>query len=831
VAGSAIPDDRLGRAHPRRRLTVLPRDVPDPAHSRHSCMSSADRQAVVVEERFPGELETLRADNVRLSRLLKLSEEQARAAHPDQATLTGAPESPVNMKSAPDDKVRFFLDLFRCRSDVYALRWENRRDGRSGWMPAIRGYWRKGMNRADAPYLPLTPDVVGQHLRGEVHTGLYPLGDDDTCWWVAADFDKEAAMLDALAYMKAARAYQVPAALEVSQSGRGAHVWIFFAQVTSATTARTIATRLLGEAFQLRGSMHLSSYDRLFPSQDVHTGRGMGNLIAAPLNGRRRQHGTTLFLDPATLEPFDDQWAYLSSIARLSHKDVATLVRTLPEPQVGHRVRRLKLPTSSKIEPRPAAIIRATFAARLTLTANDLGPAMIAAVKHAASIRNPEFDARQRARRSTWDTPRFLYSYDETADGDLVLPRGLYGLLTELVDSAGSTLRIDDMRVTGELHELGCSTQLRPEQADAVRHLVEEDTSVLIAAPGSGKTVIACAAIASRACSTLVLVDRKALADQWRDRLQKHLGFKCGQIGGGRSKTTGIVDIALLPTLARRENIEVLTAGYGFVIADECHHIAASAFFHVLNRIPAKCWLGLTATPERRDGLEDLIYHQLGSHHVTLESPTAGQLPSTSTDLLAPHPVLHVHPTQFRYTGQADPSAPGGMAEIYRALIADETRLDQIVADVLTAHKDGANILVLTTWIDHLNAIAERLRNAGMPVVVLSGQIKARQRREISQQLANHTADAGPLLIVGTSSFIGEGFDCPALDTLFLAAPITFKNRLVQYVGRITRLHATKTTSTVHDYHDELTPVLASSLRKRAPGYTKLGFPDPRTLV
>jgi superfamily II DNA or RNA helicase len=391
---------------------------------------------------------------------------------------------------------------------------------------------------------------------------------------------------------------------------------------------------------------------------------------------------------------------------------------------------------------------------------------MIAAVKHAASIRNPEFDARQRARRSTWDTPRFLYSYDETAEGDLVLPRGLHGLLTELVDSAGSTLRIDDKRAIGNRHEFTCSTLLRSEQADAVRRLVEEDTSVLIAPPGSGKTVIACAAIASHASSTLVVVDRKALADQWRDRLQKHLGFKCGQIGGGRSKTTGVIDVALLPTLARRANIEDLTATYGFVIVDECHHVAASAFFHVLNRIPARHWLGLTATPEPRDGLGDLIYHQLGSHHITLEGPAAGQLPSADADLLAPHPVLHLHPTQFRYSGQADPSAPGGMAEIYRALIANEARLEQIIADVLAAHTDGANILVLTTWIDHLNAITERLRAAGKSVVVLSGQMKARERRAISEQLANHTADAERLLIVGTSSFIGEGFDCPVLDTL-----------------------------------------------------------------
>lgn len=211
-----------------------------------------------VKEQFPGELETLRADNMRLRRLLQLSEQQARAADPDQATLTGAPESPVNMESTPEDKVRFYLDLFRCRSDVYALRWENRRDGRSGWMPAIRGYWRKGMNRADAAYLPLTPDVIDQHLRSDVHIGLYPLGDDDTCWWIAVDFDKEAAMLDALAFLKAARAHRVSAALEVSQSGRGAHVWIFFAKATSATVARHIATSLLGAAFQLRGSVAMT---------------------------------------------------------------------------------------------------------------------------------------------------------------------------------------------------------------------------------------------------------------------------------------------------------------------------------------------------------------------------------------------------------------------------------------------------------------------------------------------------------------------------------------------------------------------------------------------
>jgi superfamily II DNA or RNA helicase len=785
-----------------------------------------------VNEAFSGELATLRADNLRLRRLLDLSEEQARAARPDQATLIGAPAPPVIKASPMHDKVRFYADLFGCRADVYAVRWENKRDGRSGWTPAVAGgYWPKGMSRADAQYLPLTPEVIAKHLEGQMHIGLYPLLDDGTCWWVAADFDKEAAMLDALAFMKAAREHGIPAALEVSQSGRGAHVWIFFAQPIVAATARRIATSLLGEAFRLRGSMHLRSYDRLFPSQDVHTGRGVGNLIAAPLNRTRALHGTTLFLDPATLEPFTDQFGYLSSIARLSHNDVATLARKLPNPQIGQHVRTLQLPTSSKIRPQPAPIIRATFGARITITAADLGPAMISAVKHAASIRNPEFDLRQRARRSTWDTPRFLCSYDETIDGDLVLPRGLLQLVTNLVDSTESTLKIDDTRVVGERHAFACSTELRHDQFTALQQVLEQDTTVLIAPPGTGKTVIACAAIASRAISTLVLVDRKALADQWRARIHEHLGLKCGQLGGGRSKTTGVLDIALLPTLARREHVDDITAGYGFVIVDECHHVAASAFFGVLNCIASRYWLGLTATPERRDGLEDLIYHQLGSHHVTLDAPAAGQLPAAAADMPAPHPILHVHLTRFRYTGDADPGAPGGIAEIYRALVADQDRLDQVVADVLTAHRSGANILVLTTWIGHLEQITRRLGEAGAPALVLSGQMKTRERRAVTQQLSNHAADQPPLLIVGTSSFIGEGFDCPTLDTLFLAAPITFKNRLVQYVGRVTRAHPNKTTATVHDYHDELTPVLASSLHKRAPGYLKLGFPDPRKMV
>ena len=168
----------------------------------------------------------------------------------------------------------------------------------------------------------------------------------------------------------------------------------------------------------------------------------------------------------------------------------------------------------------------------------------------------------------------------------------------------------------------------------------------------------------------------------------------------------------MLPTLARRNTVEQITGGYGFVIVDECHHVAASAFTDVLNRIPARYWLGLTATPYRRDELDDLIYHQLGTYHHTLDTPAAGQLPPRHRTRPRHTPSCTCIPP-VPLPGDADPRQPGGMAEIYRALVADTDRLDQIVTDIADAHREGANILVLTSWVEHLEAMTARLTDVG----------------------------------------------------------------------------------------------------------------------
>ena len=766
-------------------------------------------------------LEAAEVENRRLRNLLKIT--HGVEPPPEQPAIALADPGLVTDASPAEAKLALYGRRFAARRDVYAAFWQNEQNGTKGWAPQTRYHDKRPISER-GPF-PLTNEVLTRHLsrNNDLFIGLYPLLPDATCWWLAADFDGSQAILDAHAYVRAAASLGVPCALEISQSGRGAHVWTFFDAPVRAADARAMGTACVHRAMALRGSMTLASYDRLFPNQDTvpNPGSGVGNLIAAPLEGRRRYNrGTTVFVDLITWEPFADQWEYLSGVPEMSPHQVAAVARQ-DKIVVGAELTRLER-AATAVRQQPREQVRAILDARLTIQDDDLTPELAAALRHAATMHNPDFYERQRARRSTFGVARFLQGFDVTVGGDLVLPRGLREQAASLVAQAGSSLLFEDARNQGTELDVSFSGRLDTRQVAAVDAILACEDGILHAPTGSGKTVMACAIIAERAVSTLVLINRAAIAAQWREHLQTLLGVKAGQLGGGRRKLTGQVDVMFLQTLSHRspEEIRDLTSGYGQVIVDECHHIGAPSYQNTIAQIGAAWWLGLSATPDRKDGLHPQTCWQLGPVRYVMRDV----LPRESdlvTPYTGPQRVLRLHETDFRVAVDFDPSAPGAMAWLGGSLAADEQRNQQIVRDIQAALRQGRKCLVLSRRRDHLTLLAGMLPEA--QAMIMRGGTSKQELAVIRERLAS-AGPKDPLLVMTTVPFGGEGFDAPVIDTEFLVGPISFVGLLQQAVGRALRPHVGKTDVVVHDYVDAQVPVLKAQYDRRRVGYRQMGF-------
>lgn len=762
-------------------------------------------------------IEELSAENARLRGLLGLDERptDAHAIAWEPMLFTASAKLPTLDSTAPlSERLTVLRSLFGARDDVYATRWENASTGKSGWSPAVRGGWSQRRTKRD--YLPLTDEVFTRHLDGELTVGIYPLLPGDTCALLVCDFDNGTWALDALAYLDACHDAGVPAALERSRSGDGAHVWIYFAEPVAAATARSLGASLLREAMTKRAELDLASYDRFFPSQDFMPKGSLGNLIALPLHGRCLRHGTTAFLDPTTMEPWPDQWAFLSSVARLSPDAVRALAESRRPVDAGPLATLADLARADG--PPLPPVVYARLEAMLMVERSGLPPAFVAALKHLASIHNPVFYEKQRMRFSTWDTPRFIRCYEEDLQW-IRLPRGLVERTAELVDELGSRLEITDARPVHESCGFEFRGQLRAQQLEAVEAMAPHDRGVLVAPPGSGKTVMACAVIAHHDVPTLVLVDRKPLVDQWRDRLAEHLGLdrtQVGQIGGGKSKATGVIDVAMIQTIARREQPAALFEQYGLVVVDECHHVPAVSFEVCVRHALTRRWVGLTATPYRRDGLEGIITLQCGPtrHEITAAAATEAALLRRE---------LIVHET----TTEVTEDQAASIQEVFRCLVEDDRRTTQICRDIQGAVTAGRTCLVLTQRTDHIARIVERLSTLDVDALVLRGGLGKKVEAAVADALAARREGSG-IALVATGSYLGEGFDWPELDTLFLAFPLAFKGRVVQYVGRLLRVLEGKQQVELHDYVDVRIPVLDRMHAKRLPAYAILGFDVPR---
>ena len=774
-------------------------------------------------EALVDEVHALRAENQRLRSLLGLDEpSRHEVAAPWEPTLFVDSDrqdlkSDVSADSPAEAKIALFRLLFAGREDVHALRWESARTGKTGWSPAVVGGWANAKKPGRA-YLPLDEGVVESHLAGESHLGLYPLRRGDECRLLACDFDGKGWVLDALAYLDAAAAIGVPVALERSRSGEGAHTWTFFSGPVPASAARRLGVHILRQAMELRAELDLSSYDRLFPTQDFVPKGSFGNLIALPLQGECRRQGNTVFLDPASLEPYEDQWTFLASIPRMSPEAVAALEKTLAPVVAG--------PDDTKYRPQPARgapqkppeVIRAVSGAMLAIDRIGVPPALVAALKHLASLHNPEYYEKERLRFSTWNTPRFLRCYRETI-GELLLPRGIADQAARMVGEAGSNLEVTDACSSPTSIDVTLRAELSDRQRSALDALIPHHLGVLVAPPGSGKTVIACGVIAHRRLPTLIVVDRQPLVEQWRDRLGEHLGmadqgdrstWRRPQQGEGRHRYRD--GTKPRSTGGPRERSP---KAYGLVIVDECHHVPAVTFERVVREMPVRHWLGLTATPYRRDHLEKLITMYCGAerHRMT----------SDHDENLRVERVLVTHPTGHEQSGDEELS----IQAVFRGLVEDDERSRQICGDVAAAIEVQRNCLVLTQWTEHLEALSGELHRLGIEAIVMRGGMGKKARASASAEMQVQ-ASAGGLALLATGSFLGEGFDLPQLDTLFLAFPLAFKGRIVQYVGRVLRPTAGKSKVEVHDYVDINVPVLARMQAKRLPAYASLGFPLER---
>lgn len=752
---------------------------------------------------------------------------------------TGTSRLLITVNSSDSEKVALFRSLFAGRKEVFPRRWENTRSGRAGYAPACNNDWKPNICKkpkikcsacTNQDFIPVSAKVVEEHLRG-VHTiGVYPLMPDDNCCFLAVDFDKETWQEDAGAFLDACRMKQVPAALERSRSGNGAHVWIFFSEPVPAMLARRLGSNLLTEAMECNPDMGFGSYDRLFPSQDVLPSGGFGNLIALPLQHRPRCQGNSVFLD-GNFEPYGDQWAFLSSIGRLS---LAETTRMVQNAERQDRIVGLRLPvdeedntpwTAPPSRNRPLPDIKGVLPEKVEAVSGDqiyiprgkLPPDLVNRIIRLAAFQNPSFYSAQAMRRSVFGIPRII-SCVELLSHHIALPRGCWDAIEQLFEEVGVKLQYRDERNSGCPVETIFLGELTRDQKAATDALLPHETGVLSAATGFGKTVVAASMIAARRTNTLVLVHRQQLLDQWTVQLGSFLDLppsSIGRIGGGKRRPSGMVDVGMIQSLVRKGVVDDIVADYGQIVVDECHHISAVSFEAVVRRAKARYVLGLSATVTRKDGHHPIVFMQCGPVRFRAEARyQARQRPFAHRTIL--------RQTSFRIQARPEDDPPQ-IQQIYTELTEDRERNDLIFNDVISTLERGRSPIVLTERKDHARKLAERFSRHARNVLLLIGGMGVRQSREIMGRIAA-IPESEERVLVATGRYIGEGFDDARLDVLFLAMPVSWKGTLAQYVGRLHRLHPKKREVAVYDYVDSAVPLLRRMSEKRISGYRGLGY-------
>lgn len=800
------------------------------------------------------ENEALKEENLSLKIRLGLAEPLERTPITksvcQEASLTES-FSLLTAKADPAEKIRLFMSLFKGREDIYAKRWESKDGAKAGFTPACLNERKPGLCRkfkvkcascSHRSYAPLDQNVVDAHLRGIIIAGVYPLLQDETCHFLAIDFDKEGWQEDASTIRDVCGAFNIPLAFERSRSGQGAHAWFFFTDPVSASLARRFGSALLTHAMSKRHEIKFKSYDRLFPNQATMPRGGFGNLIALPLQKEARINANSVFID-GCFHPYEDQWEFLAKIRRLSEDEIGVLISKLcPGNELGDLKQDDEEPTKpwersntsrAKLSRQEfPSVVQVVKANMLFIHKSGISQKALNILKRLAAFKNPEFYRLQAMRRSTHKEPPIISCSEETQEY-LCLPRGCDVDLETVLGHADVKIQWSDMTYAGRPIRVTFSGTLREDQEVALEEMLKHDCGVLSATTAFGKTVVAARLIAERKVNTLILTHRQQLLSQWMARLSQFLKINeelpaipkkrgrrpmlsvIGQIGAGKYSANGIIDVGIMQSLISDHEVKECVRDYGMVIVDECHHISAVSFEQIIKEVRSKYVCGLTATPERRDGRHPIIFMHCGPIRYRANAKKEAEKQPFDHYVIPRFTGFRVPPDRV----EADMS----IQEFYLSMVTDGFRNEQIIDDVFRVHEAGRNSLILTERTAHVELLAAKLREKIPDVVTLTGKKGTKENRNIIAKIAEVPVTA-PLTLVATGRYIGEGFDEPRLDTLFLAMPISWKGTLQQYAGRLHRLFEEKKEVQIYDYVDIHVRALEKMYRKRISGYADIGY-------
>ena len=744
----------------------------------------------------------------------------------------------LNNKDAmtPEQKVVLFMSLFKGRDDICARRFEG--SGKSGYAPICENEWKQGLCAkkekgvrycSECPnrkYSGLTPKRILDHFRGidqngrKAVYGIYPLLDGNDTWFLAIDFDEETWKHDVSALRKTCDTFGIEPAVEISRSGNGAHVWFFFLQPIPASLARKFGAGLLGWTISHEShTMKLRSFDRFFPAQDELKEGGYGNLIALPFQKEAVEKGCSLFVDENYQPlPSEEQWEFLARIKRLGKEEVLSLVSDIGEQYSSVLSKKKKVKV---IFPSSVQII---MDQGIRISGLDLSESFLFALRRIAIFSNPEYYKRKQARKSTWAVPKYIDCSEMLEDG-IRLPRGCFADVKKLLKDNHVSFSINDERTVGREIDVEFCGELWEKQVPAANAMLAHENGILQLTTAYGKTVIGTYLIAARKVNTLILVENSQVMKRWKEELEKFLVIReelpqlenkrkrknipacIGQVSSQINTRGGIVDIVLLPSAGNLRNVKEWVKDYGMVLVDECHHIGAVTYEAVLKEVSAKYVYGFSATPDRSDGHEPIVYMQMGDVRYKAKEDFGYRR------------MFMPRMTNFRSAQEED------FGEMMNRIAENENRNAMIISDTKKLLADGKNILILTLRREHAEYLAEKLNGCADNVILLMGSEK-QQDLDKKFALLNEIKDEENLLIISTGQYAGEGFNVPRLDTLQLVMPVRSKQMVEQYVGRVARKHAKKQMVMVYDYVDVRVERLKRMYFERRKWYKKNDFEE-----